>query len=139
MDKLSTSDKIYVSKSVIPGAGRGVFAKGNIKLGELIERCPVIEIPEGDSSLLTETILVTYFYFLGKKKERVTLTLGFGSIYNHSYTPNAIYKDKHRQRAIDFVAIKPIKKGEEITVSYNPGKKNKNPLWFYPSSRCDNH
>jgi len=131
MTKLTTSDKIYVSLSGIANAGRGVFARRDIKKGEIIERCPVIEVPPNDVSNLTDTVLVTYFYYLGRNKERVLITLGFGSIYNHTYTPNAIYKEKLKEGIIDFVAIKDVKKDEEITVNYggaNP--KNKIPLWF---------
>ncbi|HVA96313.1 MAG TPA: SET domain-containing protein-lysine N-methyltransferase [Candidatus Acidoferrales bacterium] len=115
----------------MPDAGRGVFARIAIKKGELIERCPVIPIPSHDVSALSHSILLTYFYFFGKKKERMVVALGFGSIYNHTYTPNASYKEQEKEQAIDFIAIKDIQKDEEITVNYVQGKKkNKNPLWF---------
>lgn len=131
MTKLSASDKIYVAQSQITNAGRGVFAKLNIKKGEIIESCPVIEVPLHDVANLTDSILITYFYYLGKNKDRVFITLGFGSIYNHTYTPTAVYKAKLKENLIDFVAIKNIKKDEEITVNYNSeSKKNKTPLWF---------
>ena len=131
MEKISASDIIYISKSKIPNAGRGVFAKCNIKKGEIIERCPIVEIPSGDTSKLNESVLVAYFLYFGKKKERLALMLGFGSIYNHSYTPNATYKIKVKKKTIDFTAIKDIKKNEEITFNYSFGNpKNKNPLWF---------
>ena len=51
----------------------------------------------------------------------LAIALGFGSIYNHSYEPNATYKKKSESKVIDFVAIKGIKKDEEITVNYNYG------------------
>lgn len=131
MKKLVTSDKIYISQSKRPKAGRGVFAGVDIKKGELIERCPVIDVPKYDVSSLRESILVTYFYYFGKIKERLVIALGFGSIYNHSYEPNAIYNENHKERVMDFAALKTIKKDEEITVNYSSGNlKNKNPLWF---------
>jgi uncharacterized protein len=117
----------------MPDSGRGVFARVAIKKGELIERCPVIEIPEHDVASLSQSILLTYFYFFGKKKERIVVALGFGSIYNHTYTPNAKYKEQQEEQAIDFIAIADIQKDEEITVNYIQGKqKNKYPLWFSP-------
>jgi len=73
---------------------------------------------------------LTYFYFFGKKKERLVLTLGFGSLYNHTDTPNARYKEQYSETAIDFIALRDIKKDEEITVNYAQGKKKKHPLWF---------
>jgi SET domain-containing protein len=113
------------------GAGRGVFAKIAIKKGEIIERCPIIEIPEGDLAQVNESILVTYFYSFGKKNKRLMIVLGFGSIYNHSYTPNATYKEQYKERLVEFVALRDIKKDEEIMVNYVQGnKKYKHPLWF---------
>ena len=132
MKKLVTSDKVYIGKSKIVGAGRGVFAGRNIKKGELIEKCPIIEIPKHDFSSLRESVLVTYFFYFGKKKERLVVALGFGSIYNHSYKPNATYKIRHGEKIIDFIALDDIKKDKEITFDYSSGdlKNKKSPLWF---------
>ena len=130
--KLFASGKVYVGDSKIPNAGRGVFARVNIKKGEVIERCPIIEVPKSDVSNLRKSVLVTYFFYFGKNKERLAVALGFGSIYNHSYKPNAAYKIKAKEMVMDFVALKAIKKGKEITFDYSGygQKKQKNPLWF---------
>jgi uncharacterized protein len=131
MKKLLTSDKIYIKKSEIPNAGRGVYARSDIKKNEIIESCPIIEVPEHDMSNLKESILVTYFFYFGKNKERLVVALGFGSIYNHTYKPNATYKIKHTERTLDFIALSDIKKDDEITVNYNYGNpKDNSPLWF---------
>lgn len=131
MNKIFSSGKVYVSQSKIHKAGRGVFAGVAIKKGEIIERCPVIEIPEHEGPSVNESILVTYIYYLGKKKERLLLALGFGSIYNHTDTPNAKYNEKYKEKIIDFIAIKDIKKNQEITVNYNQENQDeKTPLWF---------
>jgi len=133
MIRFFTSDKIYIGKSRIPKAGRGVFAKRDIKKGEIIEKCPLIEVPEHDTSNLKDSILVTYFFYYGQNKERLAIALGFGSIYNHSDKPNAKFKIKQAKKTIDFVALYDIKKDEEITFNYyncyNVKKKNR-PLWF---------
>ncbi len=129
MNNLLTN-KIYISKSKIPNSGRGVFASVDIKKGELIERCPVIELSELDFESVNQTSLVNYIYYLGKNKDRLILVLGFGSLYNHSYQPNAVYKYKPKSKVIDFIALKGIKKDEEITVNYNQGTKSEAPLWF---------
>jgi uncharacterized protein len=131
MNKLLSSDKIYIAPSKIPGAGRGVFARVSVKKGELIEKCPVIEIPEHETSEITEGILITYLYYFGKNKERSAIALGFGSIYNHLDKPNAMYKENYKEQTIDFVALRNIQKEEEITVNYNQGnQKDSSPLWF---------
>ena len=129
--KLYPSNKVYISKSNIKNAGRGVFATQKIKKGEVIEVCPLIIVPKSDMSNLRESILVTYFFYFGKNKERLAVAFGSGSIYNHSYTPNATYQIRVKKKTIDFIAIKDIKKNEEITFNYSFGNpKNKNPLWF---------
>ena len=131
MKKLYSSNKVFVSKSKIKNAGRGVFAAQKIKKGEVIEVCPLIIVPKSDMSNLRESILVTYFFYFGKNKERLAVAFGSGSIYNHSYTPNATYQIRVKKKTIDFIAIKDIKKNEEITFNYSFGNpKNKNPLWF---------
>lgn len=134
MNKLLASDKIYISQSKIPNAERGVFAGIDIKKGETIEICPIIEVSKHDTANLNESLLVTYFFYFGKNKERLALTLGFGSIYNHSYDPNATFKIRAKEKLIEFTAIKNIKKDEEITFNYKHGNtKNDQPLWFEAS------
>ena len=131
MKNLLASNKVYVAQSKIKNGGRGVFATQDIKKGELIEKCPVIETPKNDLSNLNESILVTYFFYFGKNKENLVVALGFGSIYNHAYSPNATYKINQREKTIDFIALSDIKKDDEITVNYNYGNpKDKSPLWF---------
>jgi SET domain-containing protein len=130
MNKIAASDKIYISESKIDSVGRGVFAGCDINKGEVIERCPIIEISENDTSNLTESILVTYFFYYGKG--RSAIALGFGSLYNHSYRPNAAFEIKTKEELIEFFALENINKDEEITFNYkNSGKKDTNdPLWF---------
>lgn len=110
--------KVYLDHSQIPGAGRGIFAKQAIGAGELIERCPVIIVPRTDPSNHDESLLADYYYYFG---DELALALGFGSLYNHSYAPNATYKPDTADRAIEFVALRAIRKGEEITTNYNFG------------------
>lgn len=121
--------KIEVRKSQISKAERGVFAKDLIKKDEVIEICPVLVVPRKDYPILKKTILRNYYFMWGK----VTcgICLGFGSLYNHSYKPNATYKKDIKDQTIRFIAIKNIKKGEEITVNYNYGDPDdKKSLWI---------
>lgn len=133
MKKVLTSDKVYIDKSAIPNAGRGVFARHDIKKGEIIETSPIIEVPEHDMSNLKESILVTYFFYFGKNKQRLAIALGFGSIYNHSYKPNIAYEIKPKEQLIEFIAMEPINKDDELTFNYHDSSKQKGkrrPLWF---------
>lgn len=121
----------YLAPSDIEGAGRGVFAGGNFKTGQMIERCPVIELPASDVPLLKKTKLLNYYFIWGKDNKQVAIALGYGSLYNHSYEPNATYIKNLDENIIEFVTIKPIKKNEEITVNYNYGKPDdQTPLWI---------
>ena len=52
------------------------------------------------------------------------------SLYNHSYKPNAIYIRKVSEKVIDFVAIRDIEAGEEITINYNGVSDSNQPVWF---------
>lgn len=132
MKNLLTSRKIYIATSCIVNAGRGVFAAESIKKGQVIEVCPIILIPKKDVSNLKGSVLVNYYFYFGKDNKMLAIALGFGSVYNHSYEPNATYKKKFDARVIDFVAIKDIKRDEEITVNYNYGNpKDKTKLWIH--------
>jgi len=130
MSDLHPTSMIYISQSRMPHAGRGVFAKEAIKKGETIERCPTIEIPLYEQEIINQTMLVSYIYYLGESKDMLTIVLGFGSIYNHSYTPNAIYDPLSDDGLVQFIAEKDIKKDEEICVNYNQEVQTKTPLWF---------
>ena len=131
MQNLYPTEKVYIKNSQVTGAGRGVFAKCDIHAGERIEICPVIEIPQSDVSAIDESILLTYFFFHGKQKERVWLALGYGSLYNHSYSPNASYTIHDAESVIEFVAIEDIAKDCEITFNYKAGNlASGDPLWF---------
>jgi len=131
MKKIFSSGKVYIGKSKVPNSGRGVFALRNIKKGETIESCPIIEIPEDHTEYLSQSVLTSYLFYFGRNKNRSGIALGFGSIYNHSYKPNAKFKIKEKEKVIDFIALKNITKDEEITFNYKGfGNQNKNPLWF---------
>lgn len=90
-------------------------------------------VPKKDVSNLRGSILVNYYFYFGrgqKSKSALAIALGYGSIYNHSYEPNATYVKKPPEKVIDFIAIRNIKKGEEITVNYNFGNPDdKSKLW----------
>ncbi len=117
--KIEPSDKIFLDQSTIPGAGRGVFAKRALTKGEVIEVCPVIEIPLTDSSNDDQNgSLTNYFFYFGNG---LAVVLGFGSIYNNSYTPNATYIKKPSDGVVEFQATEDIEAGINIIVNYNNG------------------
>ena len=55
------------------------------------------------------------------------MVLGYGMIYNHQDTPNTIWSFNYKEKVADVIASMPIKKGEEIFVSYGESYfRNKN-------------
>jgi hypothetical protein len=119
MERLEQSGNIYVADSGIEGAGRGVFAQNTFAAGDIIERCPVIKVPFGDQSY--SGVMADYYFYYG---DAYAFALGFGSLYNHSYEPNATYEPKPGEGHIEFRAIGEIASGEEITVNYKLGYPN---------------
>ena len=119
------SEKVCVKRS--PGKGRGVFARKLIAKGEVIERVPVFLIPfKHIVGGKKNPELAHYFYEWNRGHS--ALTLGYGSLYNHSYTPNAVYR--HGQMAMSYVALRDIQPGEEITVNYNGDPEGRAPMIF---------
>ena len=110
--------------------GRGIFATRNISKGELIHVAPVIISPSNEYKNLKKTIFVEYVFWWGENLEECALALGYGSLFNHSYTPNALYKLNLTQKTIDFYAHTDIKEGEEIMINYNGDPGNDKPVWF---------
>ena len=102
-----------------PGRGRGVFALRRFKAGETIERCPVVASPSDEwEEHVVNTELTDYCFRWGEDDEDGAIPLGYGSVYNHSFTPNARYVPRLRDRQMEFIAIRDIDPGEEITTNY---------------------
>ena len=110
--------------------GRGLFSTRTIKKGELIEISPVLISHENEWKHLKKTILFNYCFTWGDNYEHTAIALGYGSLFNHSYTPNAMFTYNIDNLSIDFYAIADIDTGQEITINYNEDSEDKSPLWF---------
>jgi uncharacterized protein len=120
---LRQSDAIEVKR--VKGKGRGVFARRPIRKGQVIERVPVIVLPAEEVG--GGTTLANYSFQWGRGQ--AALALGYGSLYNHSYRPNARYWDVG-PRTKEFTALRDIEPGEEITVNYNGKPRSRASVWF---------
>src|SRR5258708_1908342 len=110
--------------------GRGVFALQDFKEGEVVENCPVINITPTERKYLEKTILANYVY-PWRSTLSGSLVLGYGSIYNHSFDPNADWKQNFKTNSMVYRAVKDIKKGEEVTINYNGEVDDKKEIdWF---------
>ena len=105
-------NKTKISKSKIHGWG--VFAKCNIKTGIIIEECLFLKTPR-QFLKNCESIKDYVFQFYGCH----IISLGNGSLYNHSDNPNAKHITNKKMNKLIFIATKNIKSGEEIFTSYS--------------------
>jgi uncharacterized protein len=119
---------VYVQNS--QGKGRGVFARRPIARAEIIERAVVLIVPARECNYIKNTILSNYLFSFGTNKEHAVIPMGCGSLYNHSYNPNAVYEVRDAEMVVQFKALRDIQAGEEITVNYNRDPQDKSPVWF---------
>jgi len=110
--------------------GRGVFARGDFMRDEVVECVPVIVIPAEQWDHIEPTVLEPYIFNFGPQGEHAAIALGYGSLYNHSYSPNALYVKSWEELLIRFVALRDINDGEEITVNYNGSADDRKPVDF---------
>ena len=107
---------------------RGVFATCDIAKGELFHQAPVIPYPNDEHKHIEKTLLADYAFEYGKNHSAILL--GYGMLFNHSYTPNATYDINFDNHTFDFYAYKDIKAGEEVLINYNGDVEDQDPLWF---------
>lgn len=123
---IAPPDSIEVKR--VKGKGRGVFARRLIRSGEVIEQAPLLVLRLADVQRDDEwTELGTYCFNWGRGT--VALVLGYGSLYNHSYLPNARHDDVAPRTKV-FSALRDIAPGEEITVNYCGEPDDRSPVWF---------
>lgn len=119
---------IYVAASELHG--KGVFAARDIEAGEVIEVCPILLFPKAQLIHIRQTVLDDYYFDWGEEGEWYALCLGYGSLYNHSYEPNAEYGMDFEAQTIDFYCLHNIEAGHEILINYNGDADNRDKVWF---------
>lgn len=118
----------------IAGRGRCVIATKDFKVGEIIESCPVITFTPKERGHLEKT-LMAYYIYPWKSTRGASLVFGYGSLINHSFDPNSDWKQNFKTWSMVYRAIKPIKKGDEITVNYNGEPEDTTEIdWFEEGS-----
>lgn len=119
---------LYIGPS--PISGRGVFCRKALLHGGLIETCPVIVLPKDDVAHIDQTRLHDYYFIWGKNDQKAAIILGFGSLYNHSFQPNAEYHPDYERGVLVFYALQDIPADVEITVNYNGTPSEQRDVWF---------
>ncbi|KAA9037292.1 SET domain-containing protein [Ginsengibacter hankyongi] len=122
--------KQYLYLKEINEKGRGVFTKEKIEANIVIEKSPVIVMGAEDRVLLDRTLLHDYIFEWGKDKDKCCMALGLVSMYNHSYESNCEYFMDFDEESIQIKTVRPINKGEELTINYNGNWNDDKKVWF---------
>ena len=110
--------------------GRGMYTKGPLKAGTLIEIAPVIVMAREDRRQLDITLLHDYIFEWGGDKDQCAMALGFVALYNHSYEANCEYEMYYAKELMAVKTVTDIKAGAELFINYNGDWNNKMPVWF---------
>jgi len=114
--------------------GKGAFAKKDIEKDTIIDIANVVLIPNKEYRKIKKTQLYNYCYIWEDSKHKPAfknaITLSVSQFINHSYNPNLRYLYDYKNKAIEYMAIQDIKKGDELTVNYNGLVDDTSPLWF---------
>lgn len=116
--------------------GRGVFAVRDVPAGTVVERVPVLLIPAGqvfaEPGKPSPAPALSWYVFDWDgvtKRPYVALAMGYGSIYNHSYEPNARY-DRIAPDLMEFTTLRNVAAGEEILINYHGDPDDRRPVDF---------
>jgi len=110
--------------------GRGVACIHPIPKGSIIESCPVIMLSSKDTKVIHNTKLHDFYFLWDTHLKTSAIALGYGSLYNHSKSPNADYQLNDETQEIQFFAIEDIEAGDQIFINYQTLEQSEYPLWF---------
>jgi SET domain-containing protein len=110
--------------------GRGVFCNADLHPGDEIEVCPVLVLPGADREHIDKTHLYNYYFLWGEDHQQTGIALGYGSLYNHSYQPNAVYETYYEEQLMKIICLSFIPAHTEITINYNHDPDDRSALWF---------
>jgi hypothetical protein len=122
--------KPYLHIGITQTMGRGVFTSKAIPADTIIETAPVIVMDKEDRLHLDKTKLHDYIFEWGKDNSQCCMALGLVPMYNHSYTSNCEYIMDFETDLMYIQTVRPIKKGEELTINYNGDWNDETKLWF---------
>jgi uncharacterized protein len=121
-------DYLFIAETA--DKGRGIFTSKKIPANTIIEVAPVIVMPAQDRPLLDKTKLHDYIFEWGNDSTQCAMALGWIPIYNHSYHSNCEYYMDFDTHNMLIKTVRPIAKGEELTINYNGDYDNTAKVWF---------
>ena len=117
MKEIFVSPKIRVKPSDIHGMG--VFAVEPINKGEIVEVSHCVDVPYKQHN--RKSVMGKCFYD-SNKAHSLWMVLGFGMIYNHSFSPNVEFRKGENK--MEYSTNKDVESGEELFVLYTSHKKS---------------
>ena len=94
--------------------GFGVFASQDIDEGIIVETCYCVKT-------YNQPFNPCFDYLFQLTNTESLIPFGYGSIYNHSYTPNIHWRMVNMEKPImEFFSLKNIKVGDELCHNYGP-------------------
>jgi SET domain-containing protein len=119
---------LYLKDS--PGKGRGVFAGEHIKASTLIAICPVLLFPDGATTTVgvngpissEREVLNSYTYTWNSNTQ--ALSLGLGSMFNHTKKCNVVFTIDKDNMLIRYHTLVDVPPDMELCINYGPK------LWF---------
>lgn len=97
------------------GTKYSIKSRGQFASGENVEICPVLLV---GSEVNAVDKLKDIVFEIDADKDEWALVLGYGSLYKHSEEPNLEYAYNKLTKQMQFIAKRPIKLGEELTINY---------------------
>lgn len=100
--------------------GRGVFAQRDFLEGKTVESSPVVIFETLFAAFPTELKTIVFNWgALCKNGSSHAVALGYGSLYNHHNPANMRYQADPERLIMQYIAVRNIAEGEELTVNYN--------------------
>jgi hypothetical protein len=100
--------------------GRGVYAARAFEEGDVVETSPAVTLEDSYRCLPSSVQRIVFDWsYLAKSEIKHAIALGFGSLYNHSDSPNLTYDADSVMKSIRFVASRKIIPHEHLTINYN--------------------
>lgn len=107
---------IYSKASSIHGWG--VFTKGFLPKGTIIERSAIITLPVDPHNPVSLLDDYRFGWPQNKKWNEIVIGLGYASLYNHSVEPNVEWDSDTDSRLLIFKTIRDIEPEEELFIFY---------------------
>lgn len=114
----------------VPGKGRGIVAGRRIASGQVVDVAPVLVIPARSAAVVQDTVVGRFTFAWDERTGSVALALGRVSLLNHSYDPNLAAAKRTAARMIEFVTLRDVDRGEELTLNYHGEADCRDPVGF---------